>query len=157
MNLLGARMPLLALAATAGVLATSWSILSRSDELIGRSYADALAERPQVARAGTPAGTGPQTELDLLQLSSAPAEQPFGLSRPVARGDRITITGRDGQARSLEVTEVRSLPAGTATGASNVLLVTCKVAGSEPAAVVRFVVESAAPDAEPTPLVHRAL
>lgn len=157
MHLHGPHTPLLALAVTAVALGASWSLLSRSDDLIGQSYAKALASQAQHVQASRGAPGGGVPEVDLLQLSSAPAEQPFGLSRPVTRGDRITIAGRDGQLRSLEVTDVRTLGSDEANGHSGVLLVTCKVAGSDPAATVRFLIESAAPETGLAPYVHRAL
>jgi len=156
MTLPGSRIPLLALATTACALVAFWSVLSRSDELIGQSYAKALSAQTHIA--AVPAGmpSAPQPEANLLHLSSAPAGLPFGLSRPVARGDRITIAGPDGQARTLEVTDVRPLKGDAPVAASGVLLVTCKVAG-EPEATVRFIIESAAPETDLTPRVHRAL
>jgi hypothetical protein len=152
MTFLGSRIPLLALTATLCALGAFWSVLSRSDELIGESYAKALSTETRLVQAPASA----QSEADLLHLSSAPAGLPFGLTRPVARGDRITISGRDGQARSLEITDVRPLDTRAGGGASGVLLVTCKVAG-EPETAVRFIIESAAPDAALTPRLHRAL
>jgi hypothetical protein len=84
------------------------------------------------------------------------------LARSLAVGDRITISGKGGERRTLEVADVRPLvepnrPAASGPG-PNLLLVTCTVLGGEPGAVVRFVIEdSGAVPANLPVTLHRAL
>jgi hypothetical protein len=163
MSIIAMRVPLLALATTAGTIAAVSIMLSHPEALIDHSITSALA---QVTPARHPQPTPHTTsgEAQLLQPSSTGAglEGPFGLARSLAVGDRITISGRDGERRTLEVAELRSLananrPATDGTGA-NFVLVTCNVLGAEPGAVVRFVIEDndSGPPHLPATL-HRAL
>lgn len=157
------RIPLLALAATIGSLAALSAVLSRPEALIDRSIAAALARKAPLGQARHAAVTAPDDD-GLLRLSSAgeALEGPFGLSRSLAVGDRITIAGRDGERRTLEVAEVQAFAGPSQPAASGaqaaLMLVTCKVLGGEPGAVVRFVIEDAGSGpVRPPENQHRAL
>ena len=163
MSSMAKHIPLLALAATAGSIAAVYVTLSRPEALIHRSIHSALS---QVAPATRKQAAAPAqlTEQQLLRPSSTgtAAEGPLALARSLTVGDRITITGKDGERRTLEVADVRPLveagrAAADGTGA-NFVLVTCNVLGAGPGAVVRFVIEDtpSAPAALPATL-HRAL
>ena len=75
-------------------------------------------------------------------------ERPPPSAKPLAIGDRITIAGRDGRERHLEVVDLKAIGGNTvrATGAAHprLLLVTCRVSGEgRPGeAPVRFIVEA---------------
>ena len=164
MSSLKARIPLLALAATAGSIAAVSLALSRPEALIDRSLNAALS---RVAPAGTGARTAAmrsdEVEAGLLKLSStgATAGVPADIGQTLAVGDRITIAAKDGARRTLEVAEVRPLADTAHTGADGargLLLVTCNVLGGEPGQVVRFVIEDAGDHAPALPATqHRAL
>ena len=94
-------------------------------------------------------------------LTRAEVESPIPFAKQLAVGDRITISGRDGRQRVLEVVDLRSLgePLTKAVaGASSMrlLLVTCRIvdeAGREASAPVRFIIEG---EPAETPAVQRA-
>jgi hypothetical protein len=156
------RIPLLALAATAGSIAAVSVTLSRPEALIDLSLHSALSRVVPVGEARTASG-GQSAEVELLRPSSTggTADDVSGFARSLAVGDRITITGKGGERRTLEVADVRPLvepnrPA-SAPG-PNLLLVTCAVLGGEPGAIVRFVIEdSGAVPANLPVTLHRAL
>ena len=157
-----ARIPLLALAATVASLLSFWAFLSRPETLLDRSLAAALKAQPHALDAAATGADSPLADSDLLRLSSLGGASPFGRSRHVAVGDRITIAGRDGELRTLEVVDVRALqaqvtrsPGGAET---HFLLVTCSVVGLDPGPNVRFIVEDVAPEPSTQMLkAHRAL
>src|SRR5262245_34480631 len=90
--------PALALAAGFGAVAALGVALSTPETVLGRSFASALAE----SRSASPASDGLAGSGELL-LSRVEDEPPLGWSQPVAAGDRMTITTRDGNSRTLEV------------------------------------------------------
>jgi|GEM_PF-5519013 len=159
MTLAAVRTSVLALAAAAGSIAALTAALSQPDVLIEHSLHAALSP----TASGQSRVAMPAPEVELLQPSSARAHDGQSrVARSLAIGSRITITAGDGERHTLEVADVRALiepnrPA-EATPGPNLLLVTCKVLGSEAGAVVRFVIEDtgAAPAAFPA-TVHRAL
>jgi hypothetical protein len=87
-------------------------------------------------------------------LTRAEMESPSPFARPLTVGDRITIAGRDGHERRLEVIDLKAIGDQGARGAQlRLILVTCRVtdAGSEEA-TVRFVIEAEPPvPARPQP------
>ena len=143
-----------ALVGATGLLASAGWGFKGTEAVVGASF----------ERAVTAAGLPPRSALlpappaasdDLFKLSKAdgPEGLPFGLGRPVGVGDRITIAGRDGQNRVLEVSEVRPVAAGSAADAA-MLLVTCVTRDGGVPATIRFVVEGTG---ELRPALHRAL
>lgn len=79
-------------------------------------------------------------------LTRAEVESPALFAKPVAIGDRITISGTDGVERKLQVVDVKAigslLPAQSQAEAASLLLVTARVLGiADDKAKVRFVVE----------------
>jgi len=96
-------------------------------------------------------------------LTRAEVESPAPFAKPLSVGDRITISGREGRERHLEVVDLKVI--GRAPGqassavAMRLLLVTCRVTGeaSERAdAPVRFIIE-AEPEAPRMPAPAKAL
>lgn len=82
-------------------------------------------------------------------LTRAEVESPTPFAKPLAVGDRITISGQDGRQRQLEVVDLKAIggnpvrAAGTAH--PRLLLVICRVAGKEAGqaeAPVRFIIEA---------------
>lgn len=156
------RIPLLALAATAGSIAAVSVTLSRPEALIDRSLHSALRGVAPAGEARTAARVQ-SSEVELLRRSSTDAgDDPPGFGQSLAVGDRITITGKGGERRTLEVADVRPLvepnrPAASGSG-PDLLLVTCTVLGGGPGAVVRFVIEdSGAAPAKLPVMLDRAL
>jgi hypothetical protein len=77
-------------------------------------------------------------------LTRAEVESSSPFAKPLVVGDRITISGRDGHERRLEVTDLKSIGDHGPRGAQlRLMLVTCRVtdAGSEEA-TVRFIIEA---------------
>jgi len=80
-------------------------------------------------------------------LTRAEVESPSPFAKPLAVGDRITIAGRDGNERRLEVIDLKAIGDHPVRGAQlRLMLVTCRVtnAGSEEA-TVRFIIEAEPP------------
>jgi hypothetical protein len=75
-------------------------------------------------------------------------ESPAPFAKPLALGDRITISGRDGRDRQLEVADLKPLGevhsrVSTGLGQARLLLVTCRVIGAkQDDAPVRFIIEA---------------
>jgi hypothetical protein len=77
-------------------------------------------------------------------LTRAEMESPSPFAKPLAVGDRITIAGRGGHERRLEVIDLKAIGDHGARGAQRrLVLVTCRVAdaGGEEA-TVRFLIEA---------------
>ena len=76
-------------------------------------------------------------------LTRAEVQSPALFAKPVGIGDRITISGTDGQERRLEVVDVKAVgaaPAGHDT--ASLLLVTARIHDEKAeASTVRFIVE----------------
>lgn len=139
--------------ACAGVLLT--------DDLVSRGFGRALdgprtnltLETATVHADGAAAGD------EGYWLTRAEVESPTPLAKPLAIGDNITITGRDGRERKLEVMHLKAIgepsarTGGVATPA-RLLLVTCRIVGATAGdnTPVRFIVEGeAAETAVPAP------
>jgi hypothetical protein len=87
-------------------------------------------------------------------LTRAEVQSPALFAKPVAVGDRITISGSDGQERRLEVVDVKAMgatPAGRDT--ASLLLVTARIHDEKAEkSTVRFIVEGQV--AKPAPKVE---
>ena len=122
----------------------------RSDDVLSRSFGKAFeTSRPALSfDTVAPDGRaqGPASGDEGYWLTRADVESPSPLAKPLAVGDRITITGRDGQERRLEVVDLKAIGDNAARGAHlRLMLVTCRVTGADPGsdeATVRFVVEA---------------
>jgi hypothetical protein len=135
----------LAIAAVAGGVSAL-----RSDLLLSRGFgkafqnsAPALSFDTVAPKDRTQAASGDEG----YWLTRAEVESPFPFAKPLAVGDRITITGRDGHERRLEVMDLKAIGDNPARGAQlRLMLVTCRVAetGSEET-TVRFIIEAEPP------------
>ena len=90
-------------------------------------------------------------------LTRAEVENPIPLGKQLSVGDRITIAGRDGRQRILEVVDLRSLgepltKAVTGAHPMRLLLVTCRIVDEtnrEAGAPVRFIIEGEPTETQP--------
>jgi len=132
----------------------------RSDLLLDRGFGNALqAKRPGLSFDGAATKTQDHAAAvgdEGYWLTRSEVESPTPFAKQLAVGDRISIAGRDGRERQLEVVDLKAIGGNAArplrTGGMRLLLVTCRVtseAVDRGDAPVRFVIE-----AEP---VHRAL
>ena len=147
-------------------VATGVGVL-RSDLLLNRGFGNALeASRPGLSfdTAATKAPAQGVTVGDEgYWLTRAEVESPTPFAKPLAVGDRITIAGRDGRERQLEVVDLKAVGGNAAralrSGAMRLLLVTCRVTGEgadRADAPVRFIIE-AEPAAPALPAPAKAL
>jgi hypothetical protein len=150
----------LAVAAAAGA-----SVL-RTDLLLSRGFGHAL-ETPRPGLSFEAAAKGPQQGVTAgdegYWLTRAEVESPAPFAKPLAVGDRISIAGRDGRERHLEVMDLKTIGRSPARAPRAVpmrlLLVTCRVTGEtgERADVpVRFIIE-AEPSSPALPAPAKAL
>jgi hypothetical protein len=148
-----------AVAAGAAVLST--------DLLLNRGFGNALvASRSGLSFETTTAkapAQGAAVGDEGYWLTRAEVESPTPFAKPLAVGDRITIAGRDGRERQLEVVDLKAVGGSAAhagrSGAMRLLLVTCRVTGEaaeRPDAPVRFIIE-AEPAAPVMPAPAKAL
>jgi len=97
-------------------------------------------------------------------LTRAEVESPAPFAKPLAIGDRITIAGRDGRERQLEVVDLKAIGGNLVRAGTEhvrLLLVTCRVVGQiggqaadrAAEAPVRFIIEAgpSEPPAAPAP------
>lgn len=141
--------------ATVG-LAGIWTGTDRSEGIIERSFASAF---DRLEAASHPPTARPAFDPAHLHLSRLPAAS--AMASPLARGDRMTITGRSGSLTTYEVVELRPLPAGTGGAADadeRMVMVTAVTVGQVPAQTIRFIVEAgSAPERVPAPAKPHAL
>jgi len=140
----------------------------RTDLLLSRGFGQALETSRPGLSFDTAAAKGPQKGIAVgdegYWLTRAEVESPAPFGKPLAVGDRITIAGRDGRERQLEVMTLKLV--GDNNGARSgralpmrLLLVTCRVTGEtgERADVpVRFIIE-AEPASSAMPASAKAL
>jgi hypothetical protein len=148
------------------VAAVVGAAVLRTDVLLSRGFGNALdASRPGLSfetTAGKPSAQGAVGD-EGYWLTRAEVESPTPFAKPLAIGDRITIAGRDGRERHLEVVDLKAIGGNStrAAGAAHprLLLVTCRIAGEgadRVEAPVRFIVE-AEPAAPAVPAPAKAL
>ena len=152
-----AGIPLFALAgacATVGVLALT---VFRPDAVLDRGVEAALAQSQKDQAASRPTPSPHKEALadsPHFLLSRLDDELPLGLSKPVHLGDRIEISGRDGQRATLEVVDIReigsSLTRIESTPGPRLLLVTSREIGTGNPRLVRFIIET---DERPSPAI----
>ena len=92
-------------------------------------------------------------------LTRAEVPSPALFVKPVAVGDRITISGNDGHDRKLEVVDVKAVGTSPKDGdAISLLLVTARIANeTADKATVRFIVEGQMAKTPPQQAVSKAL
>ena len=136
--------------------------VSRTDLFLGPGFGKALeAPRPGLSfnsAAGRERAQAVAAGDEGYWLTRAEVESPAPFGKPLVVGDRITIAGRDGQQRQLEVVDLKAIGGNlvrTGTEHVRLLLVTCRVvgqAGDRAEAPVRFIVEATPPEpAAPAP------
>lgn len=147
-------------------VATGAAVLG-TDLLLNRGFGNALgASRPGLSFDSVAAkqpGQGAAVGDEGYWLTRAEVESPAPFAKPLAVGDRITIAGRDGRERQLEVVDLKAIggKAIRVSGAAHtrLLLVTCRVTGEateQANAPVRFIIE-AEPAAPAVPAPAKAL
>jgi hypothetical protein len=140
-----ARVPALAVTATAATVCAVTIGLSRPEAVLDRSFELGLAvnSRPieQVARTQPALADSPY-----FRLSKSEPNRPPGLASRVKIGDRITVSSQSGEHSVLEVIDIRDLDGDVthaeAAARPGLILVSCKVLGSPGDPVVRFIVEA---------------
>jgi len=147
--------------AAAGLVAVvaAGAVVLRTDTIVSRGFDKALEASGPALSLDT-AARKPHTQAagdEGFWLTRAEVESPAPFAKPVSLGDRITITGRGGLERHLEVVDLKVIGDGpTRAGAaqSRLLLVTCRVAGDKSErgeAQVRFIIEAEPEPALPAP------
>ena len=147
----------LLLSGVVGALAVGAGVLY-SDRLLTNGFDRALAlSRDGLSFDAAPSRRpSPASGDEGFWLTRAEVESPAPFAKPLAVGDRITIVGSDGRERRLEVVDLKAVGGNTGRSAprGRLLLVSCRVTGkaSESAeAMVRFLIEVAAPESVPAP------
>ena len=147
----------LLLSGVVGALAVGAGVLY-SDRLLTHGFDRALAlSRDGLSFDAAPSRRpSPAPGDEGFWLTRAEVESPAPFAKPLAVGDRITIVGSDGRERRLEVVDLKTVGgnAGRSAPRGRLLLVSCRVTGkaSESAeAMVRFLIEVAAPESVPAP------
>ncbi|MBO0742876.1 MAG: hypothetical protein J2P51_15805 [Hyphomicrobiaceae bacterium] len=125
----------------------------RSDLLLNRGFGNALeAPRPGLSFDGATAKAQDHAAAvgdEGFWLTRSEVESPAPFAKQLAVGDRISIAGRDGRQRQLEVVDLKAIGGNAArplrSGGMRLLLVTCRVTGEgadRADAPVRFVIEA---------------
>src|SRR5437016_12567840 len=113
----------LTMAAGAGALA------SHSNVLLSHGFGKALQSSRSELSFMPAAPAAPKVAGDEgYWLTRAEVQSPSPFAKPLAVGDRITISGSDGRERRLEVVDLKAMQASGSTQL-RLLLVTCRVAG----------------------------
>jgi hypothetical protein len=138
-------------AAVGAVGAALW----HTDLLVARGFGKAL-EGAKPTLSFQPATKGGRTQAvagdEGYWLTRADVESPTPFAKPLALGDRITISGGDGRAQQLEIVDLKAigttLPVATGSQAlPRLLIVTCRSVGDTGAqGQIRFIVEADAVD-----------
>jgi hypothetical protein len=138
-------------AAMAAVGAALW----QTDLLVTRGFGKAL-EGAKPALSFQPASKGSQTQAVVgdegYWLTRADVESPTPFAKPLALGDRITISGADGRTHQLEVMDLKAIGTTLPVAAGSqtlprLLIVTCRSVGDTGTqSQVRFIVEADAVD-----------
>jgi hypothetical protein len=151
-----ARVPALAMTATAGTLCLITIALSQPEAVLDWSFEAGLAaaSRPGERVAATPRNLADSPH---FWLSKSEPNQALGSAQPVRLGDRITIASREGEHNVLEVIDIRNLDDdithAEAAATPRLVMVSCKTLGADGDRVVRFIVEAGEPEPA-TPLTH---
>ena len=138
-------------AALAAVGAALW----QTDLLVARGFGKAL-EGVKPTLSFQPPTKGNQKQAvagdEGYWLTRADVESPTPFAKPLALGDRITISGGDGRAHELEIVDLKAVGTTLPVSAAGhtlprLLIVTCRSVGEAgPQGQVRFIVEADAID-----------
>ena len=139
---------LVVLAGIAVAVAAGAAVL-RTDLLLSRGFGNALdASRPGLSfetTAGKPSAQAAVGD-EGYWLTRAEVESPTPFAKPLAIGDRITIAGRDGRERQLEVVDLKAIGGHHVRTTPAVHLRLCSSPAVSPArareAPVRFIIEA---------------
>jgi hypothetical protein len=141
----------LALGSAAALLAAAGAM--RADVMVSRGFAKALGTQkaarpldPAMGRGQRRTGTSGD---EGYWLTRAEVESPAPFAKGLSVGDRITIAGRDGRVRTLQVVDLKAIGEPvikTIAGAAplRLLLVTCRIIDGpehDSQAPVRFIIE----------------
>ncbi len=156
---------LIALGGLAVTIAAGAASVWPTDLLLSRGFGKALqSARP--ALSFSPTAVSERTDRPIAGdegywLTRAEVQSPTPFAKPLAIGDRITISGGDGRQRQLEVIDLKAIGGtiavrnGPAAAQPHLTLVTCNVIGEGPKRAsdgpVRFIVEVEPVEAVPTP------
>ena|SRR5689334_2658869 len=123
--------------------------LWRTDLLLIRGFGKALQGAGPTLTFQPASGTG-QTQVagdEGYWLTRADVESPTPFAKPLAPGDRITISSSDGRARQLEIIDLKAIgmvlgKIGTAGAQPHLMVVTCRTLGEGDRGPVRFIIEA---------------
>ena len=132
------------------VSAAAGAAVLHTDLLLSRGFGNALdASRPGLSLETAVGRPSTQAGDEGYWLTRAEVESPTPFAKPLAVGDRITIAGREGRERQLEVIDLKALGGHQARAPQalhqRLLLVTCRVVSEtaeHPEPPVRFIVEA---------------
>ena len=143
------------------------AVALRADLMVSHSFSRVLGAQsaPQPFDAANPGAIRQTAQVgdEGYWLTRAEVESPAPFAKHLTVGDRITIAGRDGRERVLEVVDTRAIGetltkvAAGVTPPLRLILVTCRIVdGSdrEAGAPVRFIIEgepAEAPAVQPSP------
>jgi hypothetical protein len=149
-----------------GAAVAAGAVVLRTDALLSRGFGHALeSSRPGLSFEASAAKDGQQAVAgdEGYWLTRAEVQSPAPFAKPLAVGDRITISGHDGRERQLEVMALKVVGDNKARAPRAVpmrlLLVTCRVTGEtgdRADAPVRFIIE-AEPASPALPAPSKAL
>ncbi|KAB2910875.1 MAG: hypothetical protein F9K29_23900 [Hyphomicrobiaceae bacterium] len=156
---------LIALGGLAAAIAAGAASLWQTDLLLSRGFGKALqSASPALSFAPTAVSEwakGPVAGDEGYWLTRAELQSPTAFPKPLAVGDRITISGGDGRQRQLQVADLKAIGGtmavrnGSAGAHPRLMLVTCNVVGDEAKRTddgpVRFIVEVEPVEAVPAP------
>lgn len=158
----------LVLAAGCAVAALAGAGALRADLMVSHGFGKAFGTQ----KAALPFETVPSGRQRNAQvgdegywLTRAEVQSPAPFDKRLAIGDRITIAGRDGRERSLEVADLKAIGASlikvaTGTAPLRLLLVTCRIVDAterESEVLVRFIIEGEAAESAAPPAPQGAV
>jgi hypothetical protein len=142
---IAARVPALAMTATAGILFAMAIALARPEAVLDQSFEAGLAATSRPSERSAPAPRK-LTDSPYFWLSKSEPNRALGLAQPVRLGDRITVSSQSGEHSMLEVVDIRDVDGDVthaeAAARPRLVLVSCKMLGSPGDRVVRFIVEA---------------
>jgi hypothetical protein len=149
----------LVLLAGGAAAALGTAVALRADLMVNHGFAIAFGgQAPLGSSSSTKVQGVEQVGDEGYWLTRAEVESPAPFDKRLSVGDRITITGRDGRERNLEVVDLRvigepliqTVAGGTST---RLLLVTCRIVGGgseqDAKVPVRFIIEGDPPVSAP--------
>ena len=154
---------LIVLACCAAAIAAG-AVAWRADVMVSHGFGKVMGAQDTPLPFDQTASAGAQRQAQVgdegYWLTRSEVESPAPFAKRLAIGDRITISGRDGRERVLEVMDLKAIgepltKVVTGTTPMRLLLVTCRIVdGKEDQAPVRFIIEgdpAEAPAVQPSP------